>query len=127
MVLDIVMYHYVRELPYTRYPQIKALLASQFKEQIGYIEKHYHFITVEDCINAIYFDGDLPLNSILLTFDDGFVDHFNTVFPILESKGIQGCFFPSAKSILEYEVPNVHKIHFILAIVNHILVDFVVM
>ena len=111
----IVMYHYVRELPYTRYPQIKALLASQFKEQLAYIEKYYHFITVEDCINAIYFDGDLPPNAILLTFDDGFIDHFNTVFPLLESKGIQGCFFPSAKSILEYEVPEVHKIHFLLA------------
>ena len=111
----ILMYHYVRELPYTRYPQIKGLLASQFKEQLAYIERYYHFITVEDCINAIYFDVDLPSNALLLTFDDGFIDHFNTVFPILESKGIQGCFFPSAKSILEYEVPDVHKIHFLLA------------
>ena len=111
----IVMYHYVRELPYTRYPQIKGLLASQFKEQLAYIERYYHFITVEDCINAIYFDVDLPSNAILLTFDDGLIDHYNTVFPILESKGIQGCFFPSAKSILEHEVPDVHKIHFLLA------------
>ena len=112
---SIVFYHYVRELPYTRYPQIKGLLASQFKEQLTYIERYYHFITVEDCINAIYFDVDLPSNAILLTFDDGLIDHYNTVFPILESKGIQGCFFPSAKSILEHEVPDVHKIHFLLA------------
>ena len=111
----IVMYHYVRELPYTRYPQIKGLLASQFKEQLTYIERYYHFITVEDCINAIYFDGDLPSNAILLTFDDGYIDHFKTVFPILESKGIQGCFFPLPKTILEYGVLDVNKIHFILA------------
>ena len=111
----IVMYHYVRELPYSRYPQIKGLLTSQFKEQLAYIEKNYQFVTVDDCINAIYFDGDFPLNAILLTFDDAYIDHFMTVFPILESKGIQGCFFPPAKPVLEYEVLDVHKIHFLLA------------
>ena len=109
------MYHYVRELPYTRYPKIKGLLASQFKQQVEYIERYYQFVTVDDCINAIYFDGDLPSNSILLTFDDGYIDHFKTVFPILESKGIQGCFFPPAMPVLEYKVLDVHKIHFILA------------
>ena len=112
---SIVFYHYVRELPYTRYPQIKGLLTSQFKEQLVYLERYYQFVTVDDCINAIYFDGDLPSNSILLTFDDGYIDHFKTVFPILESKGIQGCFFPPAKPVLEYKVLDVNRIHFILA------------
>jgi peptidoglycan/xylan/chitin deacetylase (PgdA/CDA1 family) len=38
-----------------------------------------------------------------------------TVFPLLEQRGIQGCFFPPAKAIRNAEVLDVNKIHFILA------------
>ena len=114
------MYHYVCELPYTRFPQIKSLPVSQFKEQLTFMEKYYQFVTVDDCINAIYSNADIPSNAILLTFDDGYIDHFTNVFPILEEKGIQGCFFPPAKAILQQEVLNVNKIHFLLASVSNI-------
>ena len=116
--LTIVAYHYVRELAYTRYPEIKGLLTSQFKEQLLYLEKYYSFVTVDDCLNSLNNGIPLPSNSCLLTFDDGFIDHFLTVFPILEEKGIQGCFFPPAKAILFNEVLDVHKIHFILAVTH---------
>ena len=92
------MYHYVRELQHTRYPRIKALLKSEFTKQLTYLEEHYQFVTVNDCIDAIYSNVELPSNAILLTFDDAYIDHYNTVFPILEEKGIQGCFFSTAKS-----------------------------
>ena len=109
------MYHYVRELPHTRYPKIKGLLTSLFKEQLAYLEKYYQFVTVEECINACYCGASLPSNAILLTFDDGYIDHYTNVFPLLEEKGIQGAFFPPAKAILENRVLDVNKIHFILA------------
>ena len=73
--ITIVMYHFVRELKYTRYPQIKGLLTSQFREQLAYMEKYYQFVTVNDCIDAIYSNGELPSNAILLTFDDAYIDH----------------------------------------------------
>ena len=102
--LTVIMYHYIRELPNTKYPEIKALLISEFKEQLTYLRKHYTFVTVADCINVLQNESDLPLNACLLTFDDGYIDHFTTVFPILEKKKIQGCFFPPAEAILEYNV-----------------------
>ncbi len=58
---------------------------------------------------------DLPPNSILLTFDDGYSDHFANVFPLLDARGIQGCFFPPAQAVLEHTVLDVNKIHFVLA------------
>ena len=109
------MYHYVRELPHTRYPQIKGLLTSLFKEQLSYLEKYYQFVTVEDCINACYSGTDFPSNAVLLTFDDGYLDHYTNVYPILKEKGIQGAFFPPAKAILENKVLDVNKLHFLLA------------
>ena len=113
--LTVIMYHYVRELHYTRYPQIKGLLTSQFREQLAYLKKYYTFVTVQDCINALQQDTELPLDACLLTFDDGYIDHFTTVFPILDENKIQGCFFPPANAVLSREVLDVNKIHFILA------------
>jgi peptidoglycan/xylan/chitin deacetylase (PgdA/CDA1 family) len=113
-ILTIVMYHYVRELPYTNFPKIKGLLASQFEEQLIHLAKYYQFITTDDCIDAISSGRSLPPNAILLTFDDGYIDHYLNVFPILEERGIQGCFFPSAKAILKHQVLDINKIHFIL-------------
>jgi peptidoglycan/xylan/chitin deacetylase (PgdA/CDA1 family) len=116
--VSIVMYHYVRELPYSRYPDIKGLLYTDFKEQLAYMKKHYEFVTIDDCVNAVYSKGILPKNAILLTFDDAYIDHYVNVFPILDEYKIQGCFFPPAKAILNNEVLDVNKIHFIIASTN---------
>ncbi len=117
--LTVITYHYVRELLFTRYPNIKALLTTEFNEQLTYLTRRYTFVTMEDCINALHNNYDLPSNACLLTFDDGYIDHFTTVFPILDEKRIQGCFFPSAKAVLENEVLDVNKIHFILAVMEN--------
>lgn len=112
----IIMYHYVRELGYTRYPKIKARQISEFKNQIKYLEDNYEFVTVDDIIDSIYDGEDLPDDAVLLTFDDGYKDHYENVFPILKEKGIQGVFFPPAKAVLEDEVLDVNKIHHIIAL-----------
>ena len=110
----IVMYHYVRELPYTRHPNIKGLRTSLFKEQVLYLKKHYNFVRAKDLIAAL--DGTpLPENAVWLTFDDAYSDHYLNVFPILDELGIEGAFFPPAKAILRHEVLDVNKIHFVLA------------
>ena len=82
MKLSIVMYHYVRDLKNSRYPNIKGLDVKLFREQLKYIQNHYKVIRMEDLISAFENNTKLPKNSILLTFDDGYKDHFDFVFPI---------------------------------------------
>jgi len=113
--VTILMYHYVRDLKHSRYPQIKGLNVDFFVEQIEYLQKHYHFITMEILIDAIENNKPLPEKSILLTFDDAYIDHFIYVFPILNEYKIQGSFFPPVKAITEHTLLDVNKIHFILA------------
>lgn len=113
--LTVVMYHYVRDLKHSRYPNIKGLDISLFKEQIGYLKRHYHFVTVEEVIDAFSNNVCLPDHSVLLTFDDAYSDHFTNVFPILEKEKIQGAFYPPVKAVTEHTVLDVNKIHFILA------------
>jgi len=114
--IKIIMYHFVRELDLTRYPHIKARKLSEFKDQLEYLKENHEFVTVKDCIDAFNGGDDLPKNAVLLTFDDGYKDHFENVFPILEENNIQGCFFPPAKAVLEDEVLDVNKIHYMLAV-----------
>lgn len=118
--ISIIMYHYVRDLEKSRYPEIKGLNYALFIEQLEYIKKHYYFIKVQDIFNAIN-TGDcsnIPQNSVLLTFDDGYIDHYTNVFPVLDKYKIQGCFFPPAKAIENNSVLDVNKIHYLLAAVK---------
>lgn len=113
--VTIIMYHFVRDLIHSRYPEIKGLDTSLFREQIEYLKKHYNFITMEMLIDSIDNNVSLPEKAVLLTFDDAYIDHFTCVYPILNEHKIQGSFFPSVKAIKENVLLDVNKIHFILA------------
>ena len=111
----IVMYHYVRDLSRSRYPDINALTVEEFRYQLDYLESEHSFITIDDLRSALLDDESLPENAALLTFDDGFADHYETVFPILKQREIQGAFFPPVDPIENDTVLDVHKIHTVLA------------
>ena len=114
--LTVVMYHYVRDLKNSRYPQIKGCDIRHFREQVKFIKKHYNPVTVDQIINCCDNNGEeLPDHPILLTFDDGYADHFNCVLPILYHEHIQGTFFAPVRAVTEHTVLDVNKVHFILA------------
>jgi len=116
--VSIIEYHYVRDLKNSRYPEIKGLDVGLFKKQLDFILKHYWVIRMEDLIEAVQFKKKLPENALLLTFDDGYRDHFEFVFPILNSLGLQGSFFPPVLAVEGRKVLDVNKIHFVLASVS---------
>jgi peptidoglycan/xylan/chitin deacetylase (PgdA/CDA1 family) len=114
--LTIVMYHFVRDLERSRYPAIKGLDTRRFVGQLDYVLAHYQVVRMEDVLAALDDPGaELPPRALLLTFDDGYADHYQTVFPILDRLGLQGSFFAPARAILERRVLDVNKIHFVLA------------
>jgi peptidoglycan/xylan/chitin deacetylase (PgdA/CDA1 family) len=118
--ITIVMYHYVRDLERSRFPAIKGLSIERFRRQLDYIQAHFTPITIEDLLEASSANKtDLPPDAILLTFDDGYSDHFANVFPLLDDRGIRGCFFPTAQAVLEHKVLDVNKIQFVLASVSN--------
>lgn len=116
--VTIVMYHYVRDLARSTFPRIKGLTVDGFSQQLDYIERFYEVIRMEDLIEAAGGGSELPPNAILLTFDDGFRDHWETVTPMLDRRGWQGSFFPCTLPLAEGRVLDVHKIHFVLASVD---------
>jgi peptidoglycan/xylan/chitin deacetylase (PgdA/CDA1 family) len=113
--VTVIMYHYVREIANSRYPGIKGLETSSFKEQIFFLKKYYNFITMEQFIDSIDLNLPLPPKAVLLTFDDGYIDHFTQVFPILFEQNIQGSFYIPVKTVINHKLLDVNKIHFILS------------
>ncbi len=116
--LTIIMYHYVRQLERTRYPAIKGRLTSEFRFQVDYFRRNYHPVTIAEIVYCLRNDDPLPAKAVLLTFDDGYSDHYATCFPILFDAGIQGAFFPPVASVQRAELLDVNRIHFLLAVAN---------
>jgi peptidoglycan/xylan/chitin deacetylase (PgdA/CDA1 family) len=112
----IVMYHYVRDSAATPFPSVRALPPALFEQQLDWLEREHTVISLDDLDRAIQGRATLPANAVLLTFDDGFVDHYEVVFPVLRRRGIRGVFFLSQQP---YDDPprvlGVHKLHFLLA------------
>ena len=114
--VTVVMYHYVRDLKNSRYPNIKGLDIEKFKKQIKFFKENYNFVKIEDLID--YYknpkEKELPEKPILLTFDDGYKDHYTYVLPVLLENNIQGSFYIPTKCFQDKKVLDVNKIHFIL-------------
>jgi len=113
--LTVVMYHYVRDLKSSRFPEIKGLDFKLFVEQIEYLRRHYQFVTSEQVARSLDRREPIPEKAVLLTFDDAYIDHYTHVFPLLDSMGIQGSFYVPVKAVSENTVLDVNKIHFTLA------------
>lgn len=113
--VTLVMYHYVRPIADSRYPRIRGLEIYDFEGQLDHIERHYRVISVAQLVQAARTGEPLPLNALLLTFDDGYADHYYYVTPALNRRGMSGVFFPTSGSVEERHMLDVNKLHFVLA------------
>jgi peptidoglycan/xylan/chitin deacetylase (PgdA/CDA1 family) len=87
---------------------------AQFRQQIEFLMQKFTIVRMEDVLSALQ-GGALPDKAALLTFDDGYIEHFTTVFPLLDQMGLQGSFFPPSRILEENVLLDVNKIHFTLA------------
>lgn len=112
--VSIIMYHYVRPLRRTLYPGIKGRDLEEFRQQINYLKRHSTILPFEHVVDALLNDEDLPPDSSVLTFDDGFSDHYRYVLPVLVDEGIKGAFYPPGRAVVERTLLDVHRTQFIL-------------
>lgn len=112
----IVFYHYVRDVERTPFPGIKALSVAGFAAQLDWLQARYDIIDGPTFERAALTGAEFKGPTALLTFDDGFVDHFEHVFPLLKSRGLGGIFFLAGATLTSRPtLLNVHKTHFLLS------------
>src|SRR5262249_10800151 len=65
-----------------------------FRAQMQYLHDNgYTTISLYDLYDALMLGTALPPNPVILTFDDGYLDHYTTAFPILQEYGFSATFF----------------------------------
>ncbi|PIV01398.1 hypothetical protein COS54_01115 [Candidatus Shapirobacteria bacterium CG03_land_8_20_14_0_80_39_12] len=93
--VPILMYHHVMEASAAKAIQATNLnvIPETFRQQIDYLlGKGYTFLRLDEMVDRIK-NGTLPSKSVVLTFDDGYTDFYDYVFPILKEKGIKATLF----------------------------------
>jgi len=99
--LTVLMYH--RVLPDGKcegYPFPSLVLSrTLFEAQLEYLSEHAHVLPLREALQRYRSRqrGSKPL--VCLTFDDGYVDNFEIVAPLLESRGLRGTFFITAGAV----------------------------
>ena len=111
-MVEFIMYHYVRNFKNSLFPNIKGLDIEEFKFQINYLKKNYNIISLEEFYNEDY---NKKNKNCVLTFDDGYRDHFDFVLEVLVKNNIKGAFFPPVDVVNKKHLLDVNKIHIILA------------
>jgi peptidoglycan/xylan/chitin deacetylase (PgdA/CDA1 family) len=112
----IVFYHYVRDVERTPFPGIKALSVADFSAQVDWLQTRFEVIDGATFERAVIEQTGFDRPTALLTFDDGFVDHYERCFALLRSRGLGGIFFLSGATLGARPVLlNVHKTHFLLS------------
>lgn len=90
------MYHYISKAPSGSdiYRQDLSVSPQRFAEHLRYLdEAGYTTITLDDLLFALTQDRPLPQKSVILTFDDGYVDNFTYAYPLLKQHRMVGIFF----------------------------------
>lgn len=113
------MYHYVRDFKSSIYKNINGLDIREFENQIRYLKANYNILNPQDAKEKILVSSKTDKKSCWLTFDDGYIDHYNFVRPILKKYNIYASFFAPVITTNKDIVLDVHKIHFILSQVNN--------
>ncbi len=109
-MFKIIGYHYVNDKKKSFFKNLKSLSVKNFENQIRQIKKKFNIISLEELITL----KKTPKNTVLLTFDDGYLDHYENVFPILKKERISGTFFAPDITLNQKDILDVNKIQIFL-------------
>lgn len=71
-----------------------AVPIDDFAAQMEYLSRNgYISITPDDLYNAMIGEIELPPKTVLITFDDGYIDNYTNAYPILKRYGMKATIF----------------------------------
>ena len=96
-LLPILMYHHVQPIDFRQagaFTSSLTLPPGAFEQQLRYLkERGIATVSMNDLVQYLKGREDLPARSVVLTFDDGYRDNYQYVFPLLMRYGLVGTFY----------------------------------
>ncbi|MBE1298289.1 MAG: polysaccharide deacetylase family protein [Alteromonadaceae bacterium] len=110
-----IMYHYVRDAN-PQFPFFRYLSIENFRKQLDYFDAEFGFAKFDDFIGVINGSEDFSVieNKVVLTFDDGFTDHYDYVYPELLKRGLFGIFYIPTGVYSQNKPLDVHRIQYLM-------------
>lgn len=66
----------------------------QFKQQMKYIKDNgYNTLTLQELYNFFMQNKPVPKKSVVITFDDGYLDNYKYAYPVLKELGLKATIF----------------------------------
>ena len=108
--MNILMYHSVSSSADAQlFSGMHGVTVRDFEDQLSFLIKNSTVLGEKD-IRSASLSGIYPKDDCFyLTFDDGFKQHFNNVYPILKDYGIQASFFIPTMHLESKKIPTVEK------------------
>jgi peptidoglycan/xylan/chitin deacetylase (PgdA/CDA1 family) len=72
--------------------QLDTISLSQFKNQLSYLKKFFNVLSMADALRMTNEDC-LPPRSVVITFDDGYIDNYELAFPVLKALNLPASFY----------------------------------
>jgi len=96
--LTILLYHGVTDIQSRGIENIqgKHIQASDFANQMEYLRKHCHVLSLDDFLEIQKGGDALPPKSTIVSFDDGFRNNYSIAAPIMEEHQVPAVFYISS-------------------------------
>ncbi|MFB6356060.1 MAG: polysaccharide deacetylase, partial [bacterium] len=110
-----IMYHYVRGEE-DRPPDYYYLDVSDFRKQLDFFEVQFGFVSREEFLSFVRggAENSSTPSGVILTFDDGFKDHYDVVFPELQIRDLWGIFYVPTLPFVTGDMLDVHRTQVLL-------------
>lgn len=97
--LTVLCYHRIMDID-AAFPYDSDLVSastSQFRAQLEYISSNYNVINFRYLMDYLRREnGRFPENSLIITFDDGYIDNYTVAYPMLREHGLTATMFVTA-------------------------------
>lgn len=115
--MDIVTYHYVRPETETPPSGYYHLPLARFRAQLDHLAETRTFLSRSTFFACLRGERSPPADGVVLSFDDGLVDHYQWVLPELERRGLWGVCFVATDPVVDGRRLAVQRVHTLVSLV----------
>jgi peptidoglycan/xylan/chitin deacetylase (PgdA/CDA1 family) len=60
----------------------------RFREEVAYLKRNFHILSMDELCDIVHAGSPLKKPSLIITFDDGYLDNYTLAYPVLRELGV---------------------------------------